>query len=401
MEEQTVTSMTESTTEVMSPPKRVIPWGKILGYFVLGLVVIAGILYTTVLKPYMVVGKSIASVSKYDSAQVIYQTDDQKFKLVMDGAGEGKPFKMEAKLTDVDEKGNSLTGSGVFDEQNMYVQINYSDPKSVDEILMMVYPMITRTQTYKLAAPLWKGEKWLHIALPETTEDKPEVNFEWDTADQATKKFMTDMVLAIKPGKIEQNYGFEGESYTKVSYGFRKDRLIKAIEDLKDMKLDMKVSQINSLVEIVESSDDWDRDLLTFLIDKKGDLRVVLMQLPKIDEKVLQEGIAEGASEDKTGMAAGVAGALKSMVWKEEGELVSLGSIRLGQFDQVKAPEIPTNLVEGATLWETAVQELGPIIGQMMMASGQQPSGMSVPTYPTATPRVNPGMYAPGQLKKQ
>lgn len=365
------TNVVPEVTEVV-PVKKRIHWGKILGYGVLGIVALAWVLYATVLKPYLVVGKSMASLAKYDSAQAKYQTEDGKFVVVADVAGEGKPFKLEAKMENLGgEERSDLTLTGVFSEQEMYTQANYSEPKVIDQLLMGMYPAIVRTQTYKLAAPLWKGEKWLHVSFPKS-EDSPEVDLEWDQADPETKKLMSDLVLAIKPGKIEKNYGFEGDVYTKVSYGFRKERLIKAINDLKDTKIDMKVSQINSLVEIVESSDDWDRDLLTFLIDKKGDLRVVLLQLPQIDEEVLDEGIAEGASEDQTGMAVGAMGMFKKMIWKGEGEMVSLGSVRLGQFDQVKAPEIPTQLVEGTVLWEMATKELGPIIAQMMMASGQQ-----------------------------
>lgn len=365
------TNVVPEVTEV-APAKKRIPWGKILGYGLLGLIALGVIVYATVLKPYILVGKSMASLTQYDSAQILYQTEDQKFKLVADVAGEDKPFKIEAKMENLGgEESSDLTVTGIFSEQEMYTQANYSEPKVIELLLSGIYPAIVRTQTYKLAAPLWRGEQWLHVTFPES-EDSAEVDFEWDNADAETKKLMSDLVLAIKPGKIEKNYGFEGDTYTKVGYGFRKERLIKAINDLKDTKIDMKVSQINSLVEIVESSDDWDQDLLTFLIDKKGDLRVVLLQLPQIDEKVLDEGIAEGASEDRTGMAAGVMGMFKNMVWKAQGEMVSLGSVRLGQFDQVKAPEIPTRLVEGVELWETATKELGPIIAQMMMASSQR-----------------------------
>ncbi len=385
----------ESMPEVEVVKKR-IPWLKILGIVVVALLAVAGTVYATVLKPYVVVGKSMAKLAKYDSAQVIYQTDDQKFKVVADVAGEDKPVAVRIALSGMEGVTGEWTLSGIFDEKNAYFQSNYPDPKQIDEALAAIYPLMTRTQSYKMAAPLWRGESWLHINMPESEGDdeEAEVEFDWK-GDKEAQKMMKDIFLAIKPGKIEQDYGFEGESYTKVSFGFRKERLIAAIDSLKDTKAEIKVSQINSLIDIVESSDDWDRDLVAFLIDKKGDLRVIVMQVPQIDEEVLNKSISEGASEDKTGMAAGLVAGLKGMVWQEEGELVSLGTVRLGQFDQVQAPVIPTNIVEGSVLWEKIMQEFGPIIGQMLMATGGQP-------YPTATPRTNsnPSMYAPGQLKK-
>jgi hypothetical protein len=303
--------------------------------------------------------------------------------------------KVETTIVGVTEGAEALKLTAIIDKTNLYAQANYPQPEQIDELLVDIYPLMSRTKSYQLASPLWKGEKWLHIAFPESS-DEAEVDVDWRGSDEA-KKMAKDLFLAIKPGKIELNYGYEGENYTKVSFGFRKDRLIKAIDNLKDLNVDLKVSQINSMIEIVESSDDWDRDLLTFLIDKKGDLRVIVMQLPQIDEQVLSQSIAEGSSSDQTGLVAGLVSGFKGMVWQEEGELVSLGSVHFGRFDQVEEVDVPTELVEGTVLWETITREFGPIIGQMLsgMSEKSAPVQLSPYTtlpsgYPVAT--VNPGV---------
>ncbi len=377
------TDPAQTTLETVSQPQILRPsrsWGKILGGILLSIVLIGAILYTSVLKPYLVVGQGMAKLAKYDSAQVTYRSDESDVIVVVESTEESA--KAELIIKDVEGLEGEIKLAAIFSENELYAQANYPNPKQIEEGLMMVYPLITKTNAYKMAVPLWSGEKWLHVSFPQTDDKKEEIDWEEVWQSEEGKGMIKDWLLAVRPGKIEQNYAFEGENYTKVSFGFRKERLIKAIDNLKDLEIDVKVSQINSLIDIVESSDDWDRDLLTFLIDKKGDLRVIVMQLPQIEDEVLNKGIAEGAKEDKTGMAGGLLSMAKGLVWgKNETELVQLGSIRFDKFDEVESPVIPTEIVEGSELWEMIVKELGPIIAQMF--GGAAPvSKTNVPAKP-------------------
>lgn len=338
--------------------------------------------YVAGIRPYVIVGKAMGQLATYDSAQVVYSSPDENLKIKFEGAGEEKPAKFGLTINKLREnKNDSLEISGIFTKKDIYAQAKYSEPEIIEKSLVAIYPLITKTQTYKLASSVWQGSEWLHLAIPESETGKTE-SAQTDWSDPEMRKVAWNWYWAVKPGKVEKNYPYQGESYTKVSFGFRKDQLIKAINGLKDLDIEMKVSQINSMIEVVESSDDWDRELVTFLIDKKGDLRVVTLQVPEIKKEVLDKSISEGLAEQEGGaMLGGLVGSAKEMIWGSKGDMVELGVIKFGQFNEVEEIKIPENLVEATDLMAVAQAELGPIFAQMM---GARIQGVGTPS--TTTP---------------
>lgn len=390
--EQIETTQVNPDYEVTTGAKHSI--GKIV-LIILGILVVSGYwAYSTLIKPYIVTGRAIAQLSQYDSAQVTYTSPDEKLKMTVDASGDNKPVKLDVKIAGLRENAeDTLELSGIFLKNDVYAQSKYSDPEFIEKSLVAIYPLITKTQTYKMASSLWQGSEWLHLAIPETEESKDDES-ETSLSDKETRQLAWDWYWAVKPGKIEKNYPYQGESYTKVSYGFRKDQLIKAINGLKNIDVEIKVSQINSMIEIIESSDDWDRDLVTFLIDKEGDLRVVTIQLPEIEQEVIDKSIAEGVTEQEGGaLVGGVVDGVKEMIWGVKGDMVELGVVTFGKFDQVEEISIPDNIIEANLLMAVAQQELGPIFAQMMgvmMQGGKTSPSTMAPTtkQPVATSKA-------------
>ena len=348
--------------------------------------------YLTYVKAYVVLAKSVAQTAQHESASIRYVSDDEKTEILASLAGEDKlqEFRLSTKELG-GELGADLSLAGRFDETNGYLQANYARPEEITELLKLVYPQIEKTKTYAMVAPLWMGESWLHFDIPKT-EDEEVAEVEWNWNDKDMQKMAWDWFKAVKPGKIVKNYEYEGQEYTKIAFGFRKDQLIEAINSIKDMDVEVKVSQINSMVKLVESSDDWDKDLFTVLIDKKGDVKVVMMQMPKIEEKYLDDTIAESTDESQANpMTSSLISGAKNLLWKQEGEMVQLGIVTLDKFDEEIVVEKPSEVVEVLDVMAVAQTELGPIIAQLLggTSTGTQPKTSTVAKPNTAPATAN------------
>lgn len=342
--------------------------------------------YLTYVKAYVELAKSIAQTAQHESAAIKYVSEDQKTEFMANLAGSDKLQEFQFKTTTIGGSQESeLNVRGLFDETNGYVQANYSKPEEITEMLKALYPLIEKTKTYAMISPVWMGQSWLHFEIPKTN-DQAEVEWNWE--DQNMQRLAWDWFKAVKPGKITKNFEYEGQEYKKIAFGFRKDQLIKAINNIKDMDVEVKVSQINSMVKLIESSDDWDKDLFTVLIDQNGDVRVVIMQLPKIEEKYLDDTIAESTQEsDANPVANSMISGVKNLLWKQEGEMVQLGVVTLNNFNEVREPEKPEAVVELIDVLTSAQSELGPVIAQLLGASASvntQPKTAN-PSKPSAT----------------
>lgn len=325
--------------------------------------------YVNYVKAYVELAKAVAQTAQYESAAIKYVSNDQKTEVLANLAGIEKlqEFNFATKAM-AGVEGSDLRIAGRFDETNGYVQANYSRPEEITKLLKNIYPLIEKTKTYAMVSPVWMGESWLHFEIPKSEEQTP---VEWNWDEQKMQDFAWDWMKAVKPGKIVNNFEYEGQKYKKITFGFRKAQLIEAINGFKDLDVEVKVSQINSLVKLVESSDDWDRELFTVLIDQKGDVRVVMMQIPKIEEKYLDETIAESATEAESNpVTNGLITGAKDLLFKQEGEMVKLGVVTFDKFDEVQAVERPTNTVEATNVLMMAQTELGPIIAQLLGGSG-------------------------------
>lgn len=383
MEEQMVDT-TDGTTsaatmEPVTPPTTTKGWKfglQVVLAILLAVAMIAYIGYITYVRAYVVVGRAVVQTAAHDSARIKFLSDDQKTEVVAELAGSDKlqEFRVATKALG-SEEGRDLSVKGRFEETNGYLQADYSRPEEITVFLKGVYPNIDKTKTYAMVSPLWQGQKWLHFEIPKS-EKKEDVEWKWDDKDE--QRMAWDWFRAVKPGKIVKNFPYQGEQYTKVTFGFRKEQLIDAINGMKDLDIDVKVSQINAMVKMVKSSDDWDKELFTVLIDQEGDLRVVMMQMPKIEEKYLDETIAESTTEGEANpVTSSVTNGIKNLIWQQEGEMVQLGTLTLDMFDEVKAAERPTEIVEATEVLATAQTELGPIIAQLMGGGAAAPKAPS------------------------
>lgn len=394
MEEQVVT-----TSPIV---KKSWPVGKII----LGIVILimAGMawVYAVYAKPYITVGRAFLKLNKNESMQIAYSTESGKTTVVTDYAGKGALSQFTIRTSDLLQDENKKIELQLrADEKDMYIHGSYTKPEEVTKFVAGLYPRIDRTKTFVMAKSLWTGEKWLHFALPEAKEENKKEDFKWDDlkTTEEGKRFAKNWVLAVKPGPIEEKYEYEGAKYTKVTFGFDKERLIEAINSVKDLDVNVKVDQVNSLIKAVKSSDGWDKELVQVLIDQEGIVRIVKMQIPEIDEETLNASIQEGVGESGSGAIVGQLGqSMKDLVWgKAENKMVSLGTVRFDKLDEVKAAERPTVLVEAPELMSVAQQELGPIIAALLTAGSNTtrpqsiyPNVPSIPTASQAPKYVNP-----------
>lgn len=344
-------------------------WVKILvGVMAVALLAVAyG--YWTVGRPLLALGKGMAKMADgNDSVEIKYQTPDNKVSLM----GEVVSFERENALSRVKFEMDGLSVESRVGKTDLFVQADYSDLPTFEKTLMTMDPMLARTMTYKSLAPMLSGKSWMHVPLPEKwweseDESKEEVSVEMSKADQA--KFGMNVIKTVKIKSYDKKSG-------RIVIALRKKGMLDLIEELKDMDVEIKLSQINAIKRVVESSDDWDGDLLEFWLDKEGRLVKIVARIPEIDEKVMSDSLKEGLKDQQgVGQAAsGMSERFAKMIGKSNGaKYVELGSVTFDKFGQVVTPEMPTETVEWAVWSKTAMAEFGPLIMQVMGSALGQP----------------------------
>jgi hypothetical protein len=273
----------------------------------------------------------------------------------------------------------NLSGEAIVNQDNLYSILTYSRLAEVATELEQYYPGVTQLQTYQLLNPVLSGQKWLHVDFAEISKTLNESASLTPKAtptpsistkdEQELEQILTDSVI------IRQNnfgFEFEGQKYTRLAIGFRRDKLIQFLEKAKSMPIDVKVSDINSLEKIINSADNWDADLIVLLIDSKGYPYQAEVSMPQIPESVLKNEVGTGTSGNAVagGVAQEILNSTSGFFNKQQkGQLTKILTVRLTNYNQVPEVTPPTNVVEAKELMTVAQVELAPIVQQMMFGS--------------------------------
>lgn len=288
--------------------------------------------------------------------------------------GEGQASAFNFKLTGIEnDANNNLDFNMIAGQKNVYLSANYSKINELLSSLKTVMPAIEKLSTYKLLLPVISGQKYLKVSIPEVppgqengNQDKPTGLSDKDV--KIIEKKFSETLSAHKKETVK----IGDRSFDRFTFGFNKAKLIETLKTIKDSDLDIKVSQVNALIKIVESSNDWNKDLLVILIDKEnGYPAEISLSLPQIDPATLKKGLSESLPE-KSGL-----GYLKDMPFLDnligkvkKTELMKIGTIKFSDFDEAAEIIVPENSVSFEEVIGAAQKEIMPLIGGLMMGGG-------------------------------
>lgn len=295
---------------------------------------------------------------------------------------EEKLSRVRLVANDVDDDpGKDLEANLIIGGNDLYFRLAYSQINQVVDQLKAVYPPLVETETYKLLLPVFSGQTWLHAdisGLGETEDQEgTEQEIEGPISQEDQRELGKIFREAILVRQHDRNFSYQEEKYQRIVFGFKKQKLVESLEKLKDLDLEMKVSQINSLIELVEGIDNWDADLIEVLINAEGYPALVSLSLPEISEKDLSESLEEGLEEESSlwgsllGSYAPKLG--EALSGKEKGQLEKMGTLKLTNFNQAPAVEKPSAIVESEEVLEKAKVELLPLFGAMLGGLGGVP----------------------------
>lgn len=378
---QTVTPKPDTATPTPTTKAYKAPAALITGLVALVLLGVAGALaWQYVYSPKVVIGKAMTKLSDARSLSYSFVAADDSFM------SDGKLFFADNKLdgdklseinldfTKVDSANASLRLALEFDKDNFYLLPTYSDTAQLETEIAAVYPPLLSTQTYALAKPVLFGEKWLHIdtsMLPQTAADGgQDTQANQEQLDRLQKLWLDSFKLR----KYNLFYRQDGKTYTRITVGFDKPKLLAAINGFKDLDVDVKVSQINALVKLVEASDNWNSDIFELLIDSSGRLAQVKISFPEISQTDLEKSLAEGAKDDSLGaLVQGLPDKVTSFLQTDNGDgLVEVGTLKFTDYDTTMEPTRPTDVVSGTQVLAAAQTELGPVL--VALLGGSLPS---------------------------
>jgi len=346
-------------------------------------------------------------LKKVSSVTVGAGFPDLKNELVIDFHKDlNKLSKVQFTIDNIDKKpGNTFTGQLLANSKNAYLHMDYSHMQLLLSGLRVQMPGIEDMQTYRVILPFITGKKWVDVDLsvfnetnkptgvtPTKTPIKPVVSAKDEKEIEALIK---DSII-FHPATSEKL--IDGITYDKLSIGFKKDKLLALVNKLKDLELDMKLSEINSIKKVVESVDTWNGEIVSFYLDNKEGLAYAKLALPVFPKEALKSGVEENSQENFVAqqVLSEIANQVDKLKQTNKDKLQSVLTLRFTNYDAVATFEAPTNTIKAQEIIQVAQKELLPLFGAFLMNSGSLNPSFA-PTTPTTPNRLlmptQPVMY--------
>ncbi len=369
------------------------------------------VLYKYVINnPYNVLVSAFQKSADATSFKVDFTSQDNNIGL--SAFADRKPnalSKIQVNLKNIEDKQeNNLSTSIILNQKDLYFSVAFAGADQLIQQVKTLIPTIEDTQTYALVKPVLFNSKWVHLIFPESTTASDATNVTPTTMFSATeiqniKSNLKDLLI-IK--NFENNYSYQGKSYKRIIMGLSKTKMLALLNDLKNSNADIKVAQVNSMIQVVNSVNNWDSDLIEMLINGDGYISYVTVSMPQIPKDALNQSISEnmssqgGLGETAKGLADTF---LNTIDNKNKTGLIKVGTLAFSDYNSTVSVERPTDVVESEQIIQYAQKELLPLLLPLFMG-GSYPSTFQNPSgypgalnnnfaYPTPYPSVKVNSY--------
>lgn len=285
-------------------------------------------------------------------------------------------------IDNVDSPGKgTITSSTIFNQSDLFLSFNYSDIRLALSQLFTEMPRITSMKTYQVLSPFLLDNYFIHVPLgdlfkPASSASTP--TSKMVVTPEQEKKFQKLIQESLIVNKSKVQVQIEGQNLDQYTVGFKKDKLLSLLEELKNVKVDVKVSQINDLEDVIRSADNWDADLIVIAVDTKGYIRSISVSGPDISEEKLKKALEGHLDNSNPGFTQVTKGALDEILklggQKNSAKINHLFTIEISGYNTTSSVTPPTKIIEGQRVLDAARVELLPIFGSMLMNQGTTPS---------------------------
>jgi len=289
----------------------------------------------------------------------------------------------QIKITNINsEMGNNLLILAIFNSSDSYIQASYSKIDILESQINVLYPQISGLETYQLIIPVIKGQKWLHLNNNSEQPSPDGVQISEEKQKEINQKFIDSIIVRSH----DANFKSGDSSYHKILLGFDEPKLIEFIKSFKSLDLEIELKQINSLIKIMQSAENWNDDIVEILIEKdSGNLYSLSLSLPKFPEDALEETIEENLQSEESieTFVELFSNKLKDAIKPEiSKELLYIGRVEITNYNQAQSAQIPSPQVEQKEI-EDAIERDLPFILQAMFTNSEEniDSGLYLPDY--------------------
>lgn len=286
----------------------------------------------------------------------------------------------QAKITSIgSELGHNLLILAIFNASDSFVQASYSKIDTLTSQIALLYPQITALETYQLILPVIKGQKWLHLTTPQDTQTQAGVEISEEKATVLNKKFIETIVVRSH----DANYKLDDSNYHRIILGFDEAKLIEFIEVVKTLDLEIELKQINSLIKIVQSVENWNDDIVEILIEKDtGNLFSLALSLPKIPGDALEQSIVENVEDQNvfSPLTKYILPELKNLVTPpSSNNLNFIGSVEFINYNQAPSAQKPSPTLEQIEIEKAFEKDLPLILQEIFLQLSEE--SQSEPDY--------------------
>jgi hypothetical protein len=267
----------------------------------------------------------------------------------------------------------------IADIDDVFFQMDYSYMEMLLAQADLMIPGISSTKTFELLQPVVTGKSWLHMVVPE--EDQVDTTDPEEYAEEY-KEFGEKLADAMVVKDFQRKTEYEGEKYNIISLGADKEKLLEAIDALKDLDIDAEVSDINDIKKAIEDMGELKETLLVVYIDMSGYVRIMDLYAPQGSSESIQGAIEEGAVEQQSPLKAQLA-QLTTYFQPDkdakEGDSVKFMTMTFDDYGSAEEVSEPSKTVEWDEVLLYAQSEFAPLFYQYMMM--QQGAQQTAPSY--------------------
>ncbi len=256
-----------------------------------------------------------------------------------------------------------------FNKNVIYLQGDYSQADDLLTLIQYQIPSIGQTQTVTQSYEIMTGQKWLQINTPDdkvNTRDTESQTAEKQKNEEFANKLKDCLVLK----QYDKKHDLNGLKVQKVSFGIDKKQLLAVLNELKNYDIDMKLQDLNRMIRVVDSIENWDQELIIMYISQDHYLRQIDLFIPQVEKEAIELAMQEQTTAQETGINKVISEELGNSIAnffnKNQDEKDAIGSIYFTDYDKVKSAEYPNNTIDGEIFFMQAMQDLGPIITQIM-----------------------------------
>jgi len=283
--------------------------------------------------------------------------------------------------------------SFIADTEDVYFQLNYNYMQLLLSQADLMIPGISSTQTFTLLQPVLTGQSWLHMMIPaeeQVVTDPEEYAEEYE-------EFGEKLSEALVVKDFSKNKEYQGEKYDIISLGVDKEKLLVAIDSLKELDLSTEVAEINNFKKAIEEMGELKETLVVVYLDTDGYIRMVDLYAPQGASESIQEAIEQEAETKSPLMAqfSQVTAVFQPDKGAKEGESVKFMTMTFDDYGVAETIIGPTQTVEWDEVMLYAQSEFAPIFYQYMMMQQAQPGMMNQGGYPVQEEPTFPGQTYP------